>query len=131
MKDDDFLELFGQIRTIRSRIETIERTQEILVRAEARNIVPALEQAFGADPLLARIYLAVDGTKTQSQILADLKAAGHAASSASVSRKLDRLEKDFHLIDLADRTKAGKIYRKGELERILRLSRRVEKLVGG
>jgi hypothetical protein len=130
VSNEDFLELFAQIRTIRSRIETIERTQDILVRAEARNILPAIEKAFKADPLLARIYLAVDGVKTQSDIVEEIKMSGHRVSGASVSRKLEKLEKDFHLVDLADRTKAGKVYRKGELERILRLSRRVEKLLG-
>jgi hypothetical protein len=35
VKDDDFLELFNQIRTIRSRIESIERSQGRLVEDNA------------------------------------------------------------------------------------------------
>jgi hypothetical protein len=130
MKDEDFLELFSQIRTIRSRIEAIEGTQEVLVRAQARDILPQLQEAFAVDALAGRVYLEVDGNKSQSDIVAALSAAGHASSPASVSRKLEKLEQDLHLVVLADRTKAGKIYRKAQIERILNLSRIVEKWLG-
>lgn len=120
ISDSDFAELFNQVRAINSRVTGMERTQEVLVRAEARQIVDPFLDAVRADPVLGRIYLEVDGTKSQNEIAAALR-----TSPATVSRKLDALEKDWHLIVLKDRTKDGKLYERAPVERILNLSRRV------
>lgn len=120
-------ELFAELRVIRSRIEGIEHTQEILVRAQSESIVPTLIQAFADDPVLARVFLLVDGSRTQQDIVAVMKANKHpGASDATVSRKIDLLHNDMALIDFVDQTGRGKVYRKSAVDRILRLSRKVE-----
>ena len=123
--DDDFAELFNQVRSINSRVLSIERTQEMLVRAQAQKIVEPFLEKLTTDPVIGWVYLAVDGTKSQNDISEDLRKQGHAASAPTISRKLDELEKDWHLIVLKDRTKSGKLYDKGAGERILGLSRQV------
>jgi CO dehydrogenase/acetyl-CoA synthase alpha subunit len=122
VKDEDFLEMFNQVRTIRSRVEGIESTQEILVRAEIEDIVPPLLARMREDILLAKIYLKIDGVASQKEIAAALD-----TSEMTVSRKVDKLLKDEHIIVLVDRTAKGKIYDKAPVERILNLSRRVRK----
>lgn len=122
MTDPDLLEMFNQVRTIRSRIEGIESTQQILVRAEMESIVPPLLDRMRKDPMLAKVYLKIDGKLSQKEIAKAL-----STSDMTVSRKIDTLHQDEHVIVLVDRTGAGKIYDKAPVEKILNLSRRITK----
>src|SRR5205823_13794538 len=81
-------ELYNELRTIRSRVESIEKTQEVLVRAERDRILADILPVFEGDVVLARVYLLVDGARSQRQIVTAIAAAsGHGASEATVSRK--------------------------------------------
>jgi hypothetical protein len=90
VKDDDFLELFNQIRTIRSRIEGIERSQERLVddNAVTHDLLTLLARpSLRSDitqalrsPAERRAYEYSDGERTSREI-AEL--AG--ASTGSIS----------------------------------------------
>lgn len=122
MTDPDLLEMFNQVRTIHSRIEGIESTQQILVRAEMESIVPPLLDRMRKDPMLAKVYLKIDGKLSQKEIAKAL-----STSDMTVSRKIDTLHQDEHVIVLVDRTGAGKIYDKAPVEKILNLSRRITK----
>jgi predicted HTH transcriptional regulator len=122
MNDEDFLEMFNQVRTIRSRVEGIEQTQRVLVRAEMEKIVPPLIEKMEKDPLLAQVYLEVDGKKPQKKVAEVLN-----VSEATVSRRIDKLLKDEHVIVLVDQTTSGRIYDKAPLEQFLGLSRRIRK----
>lgn len=125
MTDD----IFNELRTIRSRVESIEKTQEILVRAEADRILSTVLPRFGEDRVLCEVYLRVDGKKGQRQIVETLRAASvPGASEATVSRKLEVL-RDLDLVELVDRTAQGKIYSKRQIDRLLRLSRHVEQVL--
>jgi hypothetical protein len=121
-------ELYNELRIIRSRIESIERGQEVLIRAERNAILAEILPFFEKDASLGRIYLLVDGMRGQRQISEELSVAGSAASEATVSRKLDIL-KDLELVVLDNRTAAGNIYRKTQFDRALRLTREVEQLL--
>jgi predicted HTH transcriptional regulator len=120
--DPDMLEMFNQVRTIRSRIEGIESTQQILVRAEMERIVPPLLDRMRKDRTLAKVYLKVNGRLSQKEIAKALK-----ISEMTASRKIDSLHQDEHVIVLVDRTSAGKIYDKAPVEQILNLSRKISK----
>ena len=123
--------VYNELRTIRSRIESIERTQEVLVRAEAERILADILPRFREDLVLAHVYLLVDGIRGQRQITAAMTDAGLKGSSeATVSRKLEAL-RELDLVELVDRTAAGKIYAKSQIDRLLRLSRHVERIVRG
>lgn len=123
--------VFNELRTIRSRIESIERTQEVLVRAEADRILADILPRFREDLVLGQVYLLVDGIRGQRQITVAMSDAGMAGSSeATVSRKLEAL-RDLDLVELVDRTAAGKIYAKTQVDRLLRLSRHVERIAHG
>jgi Fic family protein len=125
----DLLEIYAELRTIRSRIDALEQGQQILIRAERERIEASLMPFFEADSALAHIYLQVDGVRGQREIAQALAANGTRGSSeASVSRKLDTLQ-TLDLVELIDRNKAGKVYRKTSLDRILRLSKKVEKIL--
>lgn len=121
-------ELYNELRIIRSRIESIERGQEVLIRAERKAVLAEILPVFGKDATLGRVYLLVDGAKGQRQISEELTASGFAASEPTVSRKLETL-RELELVVLDDRTSAGKIYRKTQFDRALRLAREVEQLL--
>jgi hypothetical protein len=124
MADDD---TFNQIRLIRSRLESIEHSQEVLVRVEAPMIWASIEEAFGQDPALADVFLLVDGIRTQSQIVAALRAAGAAVvSDATVSRKVTRLREELHIIEVVVSPGQGIVHAKSRLDRILGLTARTQ-----
>lgn len=125
MADD--LETFAEIRLIRDRIEDIEQTQELLVRAQGDTILDLIWREMDADTTLSQVYLQVDGTRTQGEIAAALRAAGvSGGSEPTVSRKLERL-RELDLVELVAQNRSGKVYRRTRVDRILGVARRLEK----
>lgn len=112
---------FDEIQRIRQRLDAIEQTQEILVRANGADVLTDIDNLVDNDPLAARIYLLVDGARTQQDIATTL-----GTSQPTVSRRLDILE-EMHLVRVVDKRGAGNVYAKGAADRILRLSSRIER----
>ncbi len=124
----DELETFKELVMIRSRLEGIEHTQEIMVRALAKDIEPFIFEAMDSDPLLLRIYLLVDSQRTQKDIVQALVDAGvPGASQPTVSRRLARLLGELHLVEVADHSAGGKVYQKSAIDRILGLTRKLDR----
>jgi hypothetical protein len=120
-------EIYNELRVIRSRIESIERGQEVLIRAERAQIMAEILPVFAGDQLLCRVFLLVDGLRGQRQIAQALTDGGYGGSEATVSRKIDILQ-ELDLVALDDRTAAGKIYQKTQFDRALRLTREIERI---
>lgn len=125
------LDAFAELRAIRARLEGIEHRQEMLVRAQADEILEALWRYIDKDKTLGQVYLLVDGVRTQQDIVAGLQKSGVSTSQPTVSRKLNTLLNEMGLVDIVDRTAAGTAYRKSELDRILHLTPRIEKRLTG
>ena len=124
----DSLEVFNEIRQVRARLEGIEHTQEVLVRAVGDAILKQIWEYMDSDDILARVYLLVDGKRTQKDIVEALKAEKVAgASQPSVSRRLDVLQRELALITVVRQTKAGKVYRHTASDRILGVARKLER----
>jgi hypothetical protein len=122
--------LFNELRVIRSRIESIEHGQEVLIRAERQAILREILPIFAKDPTMAQVYLLVDGVRGQRQIAQEMARNGlTGASEPTVSRKLVLLCNELDLILLDDRTAAGNVYRKTLLDRALHLTREVQKVL--
>jgi hypothetical protein len=120
------LDLFNEVRQLRAKVDDLGALTETLVRAQGQDLVDAIMAKLTADAALTAIFLAVDGRRSQTDILASLKAAKtKGASPATVSRKIDTLQHELHLIELADVTARGKIYRRTNLNRILGISRKL------
>lgn len=121
------LDLFNEVRSLRARVDELGAMTETLVRAQSSDLIAVMLERFSADASLKAVFLAIDGERSQTEILALLKTKGlKGASAATVSRKLDSLEGELHLIELVDRTAKGKIYRRANLDRILGISRRLK-----
>jgi arginine repressor len=72
------------------------------------------------------VFLAVDGVRSQTEILAGLKSSKlKGASAPTVSRKIETLQHELHLIELVDHRAKGKVHRRTNLDRILGISRKL------
>jgi hypothetical protein len=121
------LDLFNEVRQLRAKVDDLGAMTETLVRAQSKDLVKAMMEKFATDPALTATFLAVDGNRSQNEILSHIKACGaEGASKATVSRKIDALEGELHMIELGDRNAKGKIYKRTNLDRILGISRRLE-----
>ncbi len=120
-------ETADDIRTIRYRIESIETTQHLLLRVEAKELLAELLPLFETDENLERVYLALDQPRNQGQILEYLHELGVDMSQPTVSRKLTQLN-DEGLIEKHGAGQGGVSWRKKEVvEKVLRLSRQIKK----
>jgi Arginine repressor, DNA binding domain len=121
------LDLFNEVRQLRSRVEELGGLTEAMLRTQAKEMTQDLVFRLGDDLPLKATFLAVDGQRSQGEILEVLKKTNiRGASQATVSRKIDVLEKEMHLIELSTRTAKGKIYKRAKLDEILGISRRLE-----
>lgn len=119
----------AELRLIRSRLDAIEHTQEVLVRADGTAIWNEIKSAFVADPLLARVYLLVDGQRTQRNMVTELASQGlKGATEATVSRKLAILRNELHLVKVVD-TNKGNVHARTGIDSILNLQKKVERLI--
>jgi hypothetical protein len=121
------LDAYAELRAMRARLEGIEHRQEMLVRAHADEILATVWEYIDNDEVLAEIYLAVDATLTQKQIVEVLNRKGIEINQSNVSRKLKKLMNDLGLVEVSDRDASGAILRKSDLDRILHLTPKVER----
>lgn len=117
----------NEVRLLRARVEELGGMTETLVRASSKELVASMLGRFSDDKTLRAVFLRVDGVRSQSELVEQLRKDGDGGSSATVSRKLELLANELHLIELVDRTAKGKVYRRSGLDRILGISRSLER----
>lgn len=118
-------DLFNEVALLRDQIEDMAKSVSALTRqAGLREDVLA---AMAKDPLLASIFLLVDGVRTQNQIVAALKANGDGGSQATVSRKLDLLIEDHDLVRTTNRAADGNRYVHTQLAKDLKIKRALDR----
>jgi hypothetical protein len=121
------LDLMNEVRLLRARVEELGGMTEILVRASSEELVASMLGRFADDKALREVFLRADGVRSQGEILEQLREDGVPGSAATVSRKLELLANELHLVELVDRTAKGKVYRRTGLDRILGISRSLER----
>lgn len=121
-------ELFAQIAQLRGEVEDIGVMTRSLLRTMGRVERSELLAEMRQDPSLGAIFLLVNGSRSQGEIVEDLTSRRvKGASRASVSRKLDKLHHDLGLIALVRRVRAGNVYRHTAKADALGLARSLEK----
>jgi hypothetical protein len=117
-------DLFAEVALLRDEVEEQGDMIDTLVRMSARELKAEILKEMKQDPILAEIFLLVDGARSQGEILKILQERNSkGVSSATISRKLERLQKDLHLIHFVRRVQAGNVYRRGRLDQVLGISR--------
>lgn len=106
------------IKKMKWHLENIDNKVDALIRGspEARD---DLAGAFKDDPMMAKVYLAIDGKRKQSEIANEI-----GTSQATVSRRIKELDR-YGLIQKKEYDN-GMIWEKDELYDILRLEEHVD-----
>lgn len=110
------------IKKMKWHLENIDNKVDTLIRGNPQ----ALEDiagVFRGNPMMAKVYLAVDGKRKQVDIAEKLD-----TSQATVSRRISELDR-YGLIQKKEYDN-GMIYVKDELHDILRLDERVDPKAG-
>ena len=108
------------VKEIKWRVEGVEKSMDLLVRANRKEIVADLLEFFGKSKDRVQVFLEIDGEKTVGEISQKLN-----MKDANVSKRTTELV-DEGLIRVKKITKVGKVYEKAEkvktldLEKILR-----------
>lgn len=115
-------ETADDIRTIRYKIESIETTQHLLLRERRPQLLEEILGLFDSVDKLTEVYLAVDGARSQADIVQHLNASGMTVSQPTISRRMTTLEEEG-LIEKVGVGERGVLWRKKQVvEKVLRLS---------
>jgi hypothetical protein len=121
-------ELLAEVKRLRQEQEDQGEIIQALMRHSGREVRAETVAALRADPTLLEILLAVDGSRSQGDILADLQARGIQNSSPmSVSRRFRILSERLHLIRKSGRSATGIVYRRTTFEKSLGIVRELER----
>lgn len=112
-------ELSAAIGHIKFKVDSMDRTLERLLRVNGKAMLAEYIEQLKADPVLAKVYLEIDGRKTQQQIA---KAVGK--SKATVTGKTKKLE-ELDLIEMVKYNNNGKIYNYTKMESLFKISRQL------
>lgn len=110
------------IKRMKWHLENIDNKVDTLIRGNP-NALEDFAGLFRDDEKMAKVYLAIDGVRTQSDIVNDT-----GVSSSTVSRKIDKLDR-YGLIQKKEYNQ-GMIWEKDELYDILRLDQYVDPETG-
>jgi len=119
--------LHDDLLAIHSRLGSIEGKVNLLARVDREQFRELLRKSVEKQPILGQIYLALDGVRTQGEVITYLAEFGIETSPATVSRRLSEMEREHGMVDLI---KGGnsKVYDKDPtMEKVLNLSASVRK----
>jgi hypothetical protein len=119
--------LHDDLLAIHSRLGSIEGKVNLLARVDRKPFLELLQKTVEGQPLIGQIYLALDGARTQNELIDYLAEFGIETSKASVSRRLGEMEREHGMVELG---KGGnsKVYgRDPTMEKILNLPDNVRK----
>lgn len=111
------------VREIKYRVEAIEKSVDLLVRANRKEIIEDLLGFFGKSSERVNVFLAVDGERSVTQIATALK-----LKVQNASRRMGELEK-AGLISVRKTSGPAKVYEKAEKAGALNLEKILEKQV--
>lgn len=112
------------VREIKWRVEGIEKSVDLLVRANKEKIIKDLTEFFGRSNNRVSVFLSIDGEKTVSQITKDL-----GMKKPNVSARITELQNEG-LVKIRKITRQGYIYEKTEKVAVLNLEKNLKKKFG-
>lgn len=109
------------VREIKWKVDGIEKSVDLLVRANRKEIITDLMEFFGRSKDRVKVFLEIDGEKTVKEIWQALN-----MKQENVSKRITELVEEG-LIAVKKIRKAGKVYEKTEKVRILGLEKLLRK----
>jgi hypothetical protein len=119
-------QIHDALMVIDSQLRMVDGKVNLIARANREPLLKALQEVVTKRPMIGRIYLLLDGTRNQDEIVTELLQSGAGGSPAAVSRYLNDMQGEHGLIERVPGG-PGKTYRKNrELEQILNLTKKIE-----
>lgn len=115
-------EIQAALLAIHSRLGAIEGKVNLVARAERDELLVLLRGAVENQPLIGQIYLLLDGSLSQKEVLARLHESGVDTSIASVSRRMEEMETELGIADVVPGGRSKVLRKDPEMERVLNLS---------
>lgn len=116
-------EIFSEVAAMRDELEEQGAMINALVRTSSKERRDDLLKDFSKDVALREIFLLIDGSRAQQEIVEELaRRKVKGASRSAVSTKLDKLRFEG-LISRTSRGRAGIVYRKTRLDDALGITR--------
>lgn len=109
------------VREIKWKVNGIEKSIDLLVRANRKQIIDDLLEFYGRSKDRVKIFLKIDGEKTVDQITKEL-----GMKKPNVSTRITELQ-DEGLVKIKKITRQGYVYEKTEKVRILNLEKILRK----
>lgn len=121
-------ETADEIQAIRFKLESIEGTQYLLLRERATEIREGImRDVFDKYPNAKEVYLAINGRRTQAEIVKYLGSIGVSISQPTVSRMINLMEQEGLVEKVGFGERGGIILgRKRVIDDILKLGRYLE-----
>jgi Trp operon repressor len=122
-------DIHNALLAIHSRLDTIDGKVTLVARADRERILEVLEAVVRRSPLVGRIYLLLDGQRSQRQIREQLDRQGVSTSEATISRHMKNMAREDGIAEFVRTAAAGaRIYRRNrEMESVLNLTARIER----
>ncbi|KAB1661928.1 hypothetical protein F8O07_08615 [Pseudoclavibacter sp. CFCC 13796] len=122
------LELLAEIAAMRNQLDDVSAMTAALLRANGEELSEAILDYLSKDEAARIIFLMCDGATTQATIVAGLGARKiKGGSAAQITRKLEKLAKDYHLIAPDHRRAGSKVYRRTQIATALSIERKLLK----
>ena len=112
-------DLYREVQLLREEQADQGVIVQALLRVGGTAVRDDLLATLRADRAMREVLLLTDGRRSQNGV--------PNANKAGVSRRVDKLANDLHLITLATRDRSGVIYRRTALDRVLGISRTLER----
>jgi DNA-binding MarR family transcriptional regulator len=112
------------VREIKYKVDGIEKSVDLLLRANRKQIIEDLMAFFGKSKDRVKVFLAIDGEKSVNQIAEELK-----MKDQNVSKRITELEREV-LIRVKKTVGHSKIYEQTEKVAILNLRKELQKKFG-
>lgn len=110
------------VREIKHRVGDIDKSIDLLIRANRQEIISDLLEFFGYSKDRIKVFLAIDGERTVTNLVSYLS----PMIQPNVSKRISELT-DEGLIYAKKSTKKGKVYDKTPKVKILNLERVLKK----
>jgi len=110
------------VKEIRYKVEALDASVDLLVRASRKEITSDLMDFFGKSNYRIKVFLAVDGEKTVNELVKSLKPILRNNVSASLTELAAQ-----GLVYVKRTTREGKVYDKTEKVKILNLEKYLKK----
>ncbi len=123
------LDLLAEIAAMRNQLDDVSAVTAALLRTGGGKAKAEILAFLEKDEAARVIFLMCNGETTQATIVEELKKRGVSGGSApAVSRKLEKLFNEYHLVAPDHRRQRSKVYRRTTIATALHIERELNKM---